>query len=319
MLKSLLLNLSSSSWARRIIMGWSFSRRAASRFVAGDVLTDAIKVIRRLNATGLLVTLDHLGENVTNFEEASAAARDYIEILNQIEVTGVKSNISIKLTQLGLNIDFEGCLDNLRRIARKAAESGILVRIDIEDSQTVDQTWLSFRTLKDEGLTNIGLAIQSYLYRSQEDAQALLAEGARFRLCKGAYKESADVAFPRKADVDANYDSLTEILINSAIAAGAEPAAPDGRYPPVAAIATHDPKRISFARKHADRIGFPKHALEFQMLHGIRNDLQIMLAEEGYPVRVYVPFGTEWYPYLMRRLAERPANLWFFLSHLLRY
>jgi proline dehydrogenase len=317
-LKSFLLYLSNASWARGVIKEWSFSRRAASRFVAGDVFGDALTVVRTLNEKGLFVTLDHLGENVTTSEEAASATDDYLEILDRIVATGVKSNISVKLTQLGLNIDLEDCLDNMRRIARKAAMSGIMVRIDIEDSKTVDRTWHTFRTLRAEGLTNIGLAIQSYLYRSKEDARALLAEGAHFRLCKGAYQEPAEVAFPRKADVDTNYDNLAAIIIDSALTTGSLPSTTDGRFPPVAAIATHDPKCIAFAREYADRIGFPKHALEFQMLYGIRSDLQELLSDEGYPVRIYVPFGTEWYPYLMRRLAERPANVWFFLSNLLR-
>lgn len=299
-------------------MDLGFARRAASRFVAGDVLEDALEVVRMLNENGLFVTLDHLGENVTSSKEAESATGDYLEILDRIVEAGAKSNISVKLTQLGLNIRLEDCLDNMHRIARRAETSGIMVRIDIEDSKTVDRTWHTFRTLRAEGLTNIGLAIQSYLYRSQEDAQALLAEGAHFRLCKGAYQEPAQVAFPHKADVDSNFDNLTAIIIGSALATGSAPSATNGRFPPVAAIATHDQKRIAFAREYADQIGLPKHALEFQMLYGIRSDLQKLLSDEGYPVRIYVPFGTEWYPYLMRRLAERPANVWFFLSNLLR-
>jgi proline dehydrogenase len=206
----------------------------------------------------------------------------------------------------------------MRGIAHRAQSLRTFVRIDMEDSPAVDRTLHVYRTLRAEGLSNIGLVVQSYLYRSQDDTRALLSEGASIRLVKGAYKEPADVAFPRKADVDASFDRLAQMIIDAALEQGAEPAPPDGKAPPMAAIATHDVKRIAFARQYADRVGLPKQALEFQMLYGIRSDLQDALAQEGYPVRVYVPYGTEWYPYFTRRLAERPANLWFFLTNLLR-
>jgi proline dehydrogenase len=317
-LRAILIYLSKAPWARRIVTGWRFARRAASRFIAGDTLEEAIKVIHTLNEKGLFATLDHLGENVTNAEEATSSADEYLVILDRMSEAGVKSCVSAKLSQLGLNVDFDLCLSNMQRIAARAKEYGIMVRMDIEDSPTVDRTIQIFLKLKEMGLTNVGLAIQSYLYRSKEDLDLLLKEGARIRLCKGAYKEPPEIAFPRKKDVDANFDRLTALIIDSAAAHGAVPATKDGKVPPVPAIATHDHKRIEYARKYASEVGYPKEALEFQMLLGIRSDLQNALAAEGYPVRIYVPFGTEWYPYFMRRLAERPANLWFFLSNLLR-
>ncbi|HEY44310.1 MAG TPA: proline dehydrogenase [Anaerolineae bacterium] len=274
-----------------------------------------MEVIRSLNTRGMFVTLDHLGENVDTPEKAAIATEDYLESLTRIHEAGVGSNISVKLTQLGLNIDFDLCLSNLRHIATRAAEYDIMVRVDIEDFSTVDRTWLTFRTLRAEGVINVGLAVQSYLYRSEEDTNALLSEGARFRLCKGAYSESPDVAYPRKAEVDANYDRIAKILIDASLTHGETST---GKFPPVAAIATHDLARIDFARNCAEKVSLPKAALEFQMLLGIRSDLQQELVNAGYPVRIYVPYGTDWYPYFVRRLAERPANLWFFLSNLFR-
>jgi proline dehydrogenase len=318
MLRALLLYLSKAPWARRVVTQWKFARRAASRFVAGDTLDEAILAVQALNRSGRVATLDHLGENVTNPEEARGAANDYLVIMDQICASGVRSNASLKLSQLGLLLDYDLCVDNMRRILAKASECGLFVRIDMEDSTTVDRTLKLYRTLVGEGFKNTGLVIQAYLNRSQEDVRTLLAEGARFRLCKGAYKEPADVAFPQKRDVDANFDRLAAMMIESAHAAGDIPSAADGRTPPVTAVATHDPKRVEFARGHADRVGLPKQALEFQMLYGIRTDLQQTLASEGYPVRVYVPYGVYWYPYYVRRLAERPANVWFFVSNFFR-
>lgn len=318
MLRAILLYLSKATWARRIVTDWQFARRAASRFIAGDTLEEAIEVIQRLNNKGLFTSLDHLGENVTKPEEALRATDEYIEVLKHIDSTGVNSNISLKLTQLGLGLDFELCLGNMQCIAARAAEFGIMVRIDMEDTSTVDRTMGIFRLLQEAGLTNVGLVFQSYLYRTDDDLQAVLDAGGRVRLCKGAYKEPPDVAFPRKADVDANFDKLTMKLIDFDKMKGSIPASPDGRVPPVTAIATHDEERIEFAKSYAVDTGFSKSALEFQMLYGIRADLQMQLIGEGYPVRVYVPFGTEWYPFFVRRLAERPANVWFVLSNFFR-
>jgi proline dehydrogenase len=318
MLRAILLYLSNATWARRIVMNWGIARRMANRFIAGDDFDAALDAVRSLNSKGLYATLDHLGENVTNAEEALGATDDYIDALQKLDEAGVKSNCSLKLSQLGLALDFDLCLGNMRCIARRAAEFGTMVRIDMEDSETVDGTLKIYNTLREEGFTNIGVAIQTYLYRSEEDVEALLEHGTHIRICKGAYNEPPDVAYPRKSDVDKNFDRLAAMLIDAAKDHGAEPASPDGKRSPIPAIGTHDPPRIQFAREYAQRVGLPKEAVEFQMLHGIGSDLQLELAEAGYPVRIYVPYGTEWYPYFMRRLAERPANLWFFIKSYFR-
>ena len=318
MFRSILLYLAKARWARRIITGWKLSRLVASRFIAGDTLDDAVKTVRALNAAGLNATLDHLGEAVTTEAEARRAADDYLVLIDKICETGVRSNASLKLSQLGLNLSRELCLDNLRRIVRKAADCGLFIRIDMVDTSTVDWTLEIWRALQRERLTNVGLVFQSYLYRTEQDIRAVLSEGCRIRLCKGAYKEPADLAYPKKSDVDASYDRLACVMMDAARAAGSVPVAADGRIPPVTALATHDEARIAAARAYAQQVGLPMQALEFQMLNGIRGDLQRKLAEQGYPVRVYVPYGTEWYPYFMRRQAERPANVWFFVSNFFR-
>jgi proline dehydrogenase len=317
-LRAILLYLSKAEWAQRLVTGWGLTRRMASRFVAGATVEDAIAAIRKLNQGGIFATLDQLGENVTNRDEALAATDDYIAVMEAIRDAGAQSSISLKLSQMGLNLDYELCLNNMRCIANRAAEFGLFLRLDMEDHPMVDDTIRIWRDLQKEGVDHVGLVFQSYLYRTEEDLREVLAEGAAIRLCKGAYAEPADVAFPAKKDVDANYDKLSAMIMDAALASGSKPSAPDGKTPAVTAIATHDPARIDFAKDYARQIGLPKEALEFQMLHGIRSDLQNQLAEEGYPVRVYVPFGTAWYPYFMRRLAERPANLWFFTVNFLR-
>jgi proline dehydrogenase len=204
----LLLYLSGAAWARKLVTRWGIARRTSTRFVAGETLDDAVQAIRKVQARGLSATLDHLGEHVTSAAEARAASEDYLRILDRICASEVRSNASLKLSQLGLSLDQELCVENLGRIVAKGAECGIFIRIDMEDSSTVDQTLAVYRAMRAKDLTNVGLAIQAYLYRSQDDVRGLLAEGARIRLCKGAYKEPAQVAFPRKADVDENYDRL---------------------------------------------------------------------------------------------------------------
>lgn len=314
MLRSLLIYLSKAGWARKIVTHWSFAWKVASRFVTGEKLYDAIEAIKILNRKGIYATLDHLGEHTSNPAEAQKAALDILDALDAINQSGVIANVSIKLTQIGYALGEELCAENLRAILTFAKERGNFVRIDMEDATTVDTTLRLFRRMRDEyGLTNTGVVIQAYLYRSEEDIKKIANEGGCVRLCKGAYKEAASVAFPKKSDVDANYDKLARILIDGAMAAGSPLVSDDGRVPPLPAIASHDPKRLDMAKKYADQIGLPKKALEFQMLYGIRRDLQEQTAQEGYPVRVYVPYGTEWYPYFVRRLAERPANLWFFI------
>ncbi len=314
MLRAILLYLSQAAWARYIITHWGLARRMASRFIAGTTFDEALAAVRILNDKGIFTTLDHLGEHVTSPDEAQRAADAYLEILDMLYQAGAKSNCSLKLSQLGLQLDRELCTSNLRRIANRAAEYGILVRVDMEDSSTVDATLDIYNTLCAEGCSNVGLVIQSYLFRSEADLAQLLEKGTRIRLCKGAYKEPSSIAFPKKADVDANFDHLAAMMMDAALKHGSEVASPDGRVPPIPGIATHDVARIVFAREYAAEKGLPKGALEFQMLHGIRSDLQEELVQAGYPVRVYVPYGTQWYPYFMRRLAERPANVWFLIT-----
>jgi proline dehydrogenase len=318
MLRSFLLYLSKAGWAKSTVTNWPVAWKAASRFVAGDNLQDGIRMVKELNATGIQATLDHLGEHTTNRAEAVRATQAILELLDAIEQAQVRSNVSVKLTQIGITIDEQLCLDNLKGILEYANQRGNFVRIDMEESKWTETTLRVYRKVFPREFKNTGIVIQSSLYRSEEDVRRLAETGNRIRLCKGAYLEPPELAYPKKADVDRSYDRLASILIDGAIAAGKEPASTDGKIPPMTALATHDPARIAYARTYAERVGLPKEALEFQMLHGIRRELQESLALEGYPVRVYVPYGTEWYPYFTRRLAERPANLWFFLSNYFR-
>lgn len=319
MLRSLLIYLSQAAWARKIVTRWGIAWRVASRFVAGETHEDAIRTIKELNAKGICATLDHLGENITTPEEAQAATVEVLNILDEINRQEVQSGVSIKLSQMGLLLDEKLCEANLRKIVEKAKANNNFIRIDMEDSPVTDVTLKLFRKMCSDGFADtVGIVIQSYLYRSEEDIRQLMEEKASVRLCKGAYRESPEIAFPEKADVDANYDYLAAMLIDGAMQNGSRGVSECGRFPPIPAIASHDEARINFAKDYAQKVGYPKEALEFQMLNGIRRDLQEQLAAEGYPVRVYVPYGTEWYPYFVRRLAERPANLWFFISNFFR-
>ncbi len=318
MLRALLLYLSKAAWAQRWLTRWAVTRRVADRFVAGDTLSDAVRVTRALNAQSLLVTLDHLGEFTTNPDEARQATEDLIRLAETIQAENLQAGISLKLTQLGLALDEGLAQTHLERILQVTEPKGIFVRIDMEDSPWVDATLRLYEAMRGRGFSLLGVVIQAYLYRSQGDLQRLAAQQARVRLVKGAYKEPPTIAYPKKRDVDANFDRLTRLLLDAALAAGAPPVSDDGRVPPIPAIATHDENRIAYAQEYARHIGLPRQALEFQMLFGVRRDLQTRLAQDGYPVRVYVPYGTQWYPYFMRRLAERPANVLFFLRALLR-
>ncbi len=319
MLRAILIYLSKAEWARRIVTRWSIAWRVASRFIAGEKLEDAIQVIQSLNQKGINATLDHLGERTTSAEIARKATQDILDILDCIQSSGVRSNVSIKLTQIGIAVDEELCAENLERILQRAKETNNFIRLDIEDSPWVDKTLNLYRQMRDvRGFQNLGVAIQSYLYRSEADIRQLGQEGARVRLCKGAYKEPPEIAYPKKRDVNANYDHLAKLLMDSSMALGSPEISQDGITPPIPALATHDARRIEAAVEYMGKIGLPVKAVEFQMLHGIRRDLQESLAQQGYPVRVYVPYGTEWYPYFVRRLAERPANLWFFISNFFR-
>lgn len=319
MLRSTLIYLSKAAWARRMVTRWGVARRVALRFVAGESPEEAIRAIRGLNDAGIFATLDHLGEHTTSPAEAAQSTADVLHILDEIERAGVRSNVSIKLTQLGLGLDMDLCRGHLATILERANRQGILVRIDMEDSPYIDRTWQLYREMRAAGLDNVGVVVQSYLYRTEADVAALMAEPStadtRVRLVKGAYLEPPELAYPDKRDVDASFDKLTATLIHAALTAGAPSASPDGKIPAIPAIATQDEARITFAVDYAQKVGLPKSALEFQMLYGIRRDLQERLVQEGYPVRVYVPYGNEWYPYFMRRLAERPANIWFFVSN----
>lgn len=297
---------------------WEIAWRVASRFVAGESLDEAIKVVRELNKKGMFATLDQLGENTETEADARRTGEDIKVILDGIQQAGVISGLSIKLTQVGLALDESLCVEIVEQILERAKESGNFVRIDMEDSDCVDATMRVYAALRAKGYDNVGMVLQSYLYRAEEDTNVLLEDGCPIRMVKGAYKEPADIAFPKKIDVDKNFDLLMDLLIDAELQRPDRLKGKDGRWPPIPAAGTHDEKRIEYAKQYAKKVGLPKERLEIQMLHGIRRDLQEKLVAEGYPVRIYIPFGTEWYPYFMRRLAERPANLWFFISTLFR-
>lgn len=317
MLRTFLIYLSKAKWAQKMVSNWSFAWKAASRFVAGEEIKDAIQVVKELNSKDIFATLDQLGEHTSTIAEAQQSTDGILNILEQIEINNVKANVSIKLTQIGLALDYEICEKNLESILNLAMKFGNYIRIDMEDSPYTDLTIKLFRAMRSKGF-NVGIVVQSCLYRTEKDVRALLEEDAHFRLVKGAYKEPADVAYPRKVDVDSNFDNIAKIMLDSAKITGKKEVSVDGRIPPVTALGTHDTKRIDFAISCQESLGLPKKTLEFQMLYGIRRDLQEQLAKNGYPIRIYVPFGTHWYPYFVRRLAERPANIWFFLSNLFR-
>ncbi len=277
-------------------------KQVTHRFIAGENIDDAIKAIQELNKLGITATFDHLGESTSSRQEAESDVREYLYVLDRIQATGVNSNVSVKLTQLGLDIDEDFCMLNTRKIVENAKRHGNFVRIDMEDSPKTDATLKIFRTLFQE-FGNVGIVLQSYLYRTEKDIDDVLALGARIRLCKGAYQEPESVAFPQKSEVDANFIRLMQKLLKSGIYHG---------------IATHDDKMIAATREFAARENISKESFEFQMLYVIRRDLQLKLVRDGFKVRTYVPYGEFWYPYFMRRLAERPANVWFVLKNLLK-
>ena len=307
MLKLFLHALSHATWAAWIATHAPVARQMARRFVAGETAEEAIAAIRLLNQNRITATVDYLGEHVTTAADADRAADGYLTMFDKIAGSGTRANISLKLTQLGLDLDEQLCRELMRRLLRRAIETNIFIRIDMESSRYTDRTLAICRQLNREaGLGRVGIVIQASLYRSDEDLQQLIAEQIRIRLCKGAYLEPPDIAYSRKRDVDANYLHLTQRLLKSSTS---------GLYH---AIATHDETMITAAIDFATHHGVRSDQFEFQMLYGIRRKLQRQLVKNGFRVRVYVPYGTEWYPYLMRRLAERPANLWFFLSQLFR-
>jgi proline dehydrogenase len=275
----------------------------ARRFIAGETVEEAVAAARALEAQRLLVTLDLLGESVASREAATTATREYVAAMETIAAAGIGRNISLKLTQIGLTIDRATTVDNLRRVLDAAQQHGFFVRIDMENSPYTEATLDTFETVWNIGCRNVGVVIQSSLRRSVEDVRRVNRLGAHVRLVKGAYREPREVAFARKADVDAAYVELMTILFK------------DGVYP---AIATHDPAMIDAARRLAAQAGVAADQFEFQMLYGVRRDLQASLVGEGYRCRVYVPFGAEWFPYFMRRLGERPANVGFVMRSVLR-
>lgn len=310
-LRYLLLYLSHATWARDLVTGFPLAWRVAGRFVAGETVADALQAAQGLQAQDMLVALDYLGESVHEQHEAEAARDHIIHLLEQIEAHNLASAayVSVKLSQLGVKFDEQMAYRHLCDLLDTAQEKGTRIRIDMEESALVDTTLRMYHQLRDrEGYQNVGVVIQSYLYRSEADVQALAESGSWVRLVKGAYMEPPDVAFPQKADTDANFVRLLHCLLS----------AESRRAGTHVAIATHDEAMIQAALDYVRVNHIPTEAFEFQMLFGIRRELQEALAAQGYPVRIYVPYGTAWYPYFMRRLAERPANLWFFVSNLLR-
>jgi proline dehydrogenase len=303
--KAFFYALSRSALLKRLASryGLRTSESFASRFIAGETIETAITASKRLQAQGFLITLDHLGEGVGTLDAASAATQEYVRLISVIVAAGIERNISLKLTQLGIDIDRATCVDNLRRILEPASRCDFFVRIDMENSPYTERTLEIFETLWEQQYRNVGVALQAYLFRTERDIQRMNELGARVRLVKGAYKEPAAVAYQRKDEVNSAFARLARQLLDH------------GTYP---AIATHDEDVIAQVRQHAATRGMAADRFEFQMLYGIRRDLQASLAASGYPMRVYVPFGREWFPYFMRRLGERPANLSFVVKALFR-
>ena len=279
-------------------------KKMTTRFVAGEDMAEAVAAIREINARGAAASFDHLNESVASVAETEAEVREYNRVLASIDDTGIRSNVSIKLTQFGLEIDPELAYRNARAVVAEAAQRGNFVRVDMEQSGVTQTTIDIFKRLRSEfDLNTVGIVLQSYLRRTYDDVQDLLKIPARIRICKGAYNEPPEVAFPDKKDVDENYVRVMRVLLSSGVYHG---------------IATHDPAMIDATINHAAQAGIGKEAFEFQMLYGVRRDLQVQLVRDGYNMRVYVPYGKHWYPYFMRRLAERPANVWFVMKNLLR-
>ena len=296
--KSIFHLLAKSDLLRRAVSryGMRDANAFARRFIAGETVEEAVAAARALEASGFLHTLDFLGESVASLAAAEAATREYVKVAGAVSQAGIIRNLSLKLTQLGLDVDRASAVDNLRRILERA--EGFFIRIDMESSAHTQVTLDVFEILWEQGYRNIGIVLQADLYRTEADEARLSALGASIRLVKGAYRESKAVAYQEKADVDAHYATLVGRLLER------------GHYP---AIATHDTNMLAIARDQAMRLGLARDAFEFQMLYGIRRDLQRALVNNGYRVRVYVPFGREWFPYFMRRLGERPANIGFVL------
>jgi Proline dehydrogenase len=302
MIKRLLLYMSEQPRLQQMATRMEVSRRVAHRFVAGEKIPEVIEAVRVLNQKGFTATVDYLGEMVTKKEDAQRATNEYIEALRLIHSNQLNSNVSLKLTQFGLGIEEEFCKSNVEEVVKCAKELNNFVRIDMEGSPYTESTLRVFTALRKE-YENVGIVIQAYLFRSEKDIQNALELRSRIRLCKGAYKEPPDISFKEKSGTDANFVKLMKILLTSGVYHG---------------IATHDPAMINATKNFAREQNIAKDQFEFQMLYGVRRDLQENLLKEGYKVRIYVPYGDEWYSYLMRRMAERPANLFFVLRNLFR-
>ena len=302
--KAFFHSLAGSGFLKRLASRYGLSKPEsfARRFIAGETVDEAIEAARVIERSGLTQTLDLLGESVASIAEADAATRAYLAVIGKISAAGIGRNLSLKLTQLGLTIDRATCVDNLRRILDAAGKHEFFVRIDMENSPFTQVTLDIFETIWQQEYRNAGVVLQSCLPRSVDDTRRLNALGARVRLVKGAYKEPRKVAYQKKAEVDAAFVEISELLLSE----GTDPA-----------IATHDPAMIDAVKSYARRRGIMPDRFEFQMLYGVRRDLQTSLRSEGYNVRVYIPFGREWFPYFMRRLGERPANVGFVLRAIL--
>jgi proline dehydrogenase len=304
MLRDTLLYLSNQPKVFKFVRGNRLAKHFARRFVAGETIGEALAAVRELNAKGITASLDLLGESVSNDVEARAARDEYLRILDRIRESKVNANVSVKLTAMGLDIDHELCVGIMQDILTRAQAYDTFVRIDMESSDYTDITLKLFEDrLYPTYKANVGVVLQSYLYRTFADVEHMNSLRARVRICKGAYKEPVKVAYPDKKDVDANYiKCMRELMLK-------------GNYP---GVATHDPAMIAEAKRWAKEQGITPDRFEFQMLYGVRRDLQEALVKEGWRVRCYVPFGTQWYPYLMRRLAERPANVAFITGNVIR-
>jgi len=300
MLRHSLLYLSSADWARNIASNWFLAKRVARRFVAGETIQEAIQVAKTLADAGILVTLDYLGESILSEEDTKTVVSTYQKLLEEIHSHNLKASVSLKPTHIGLDISEDLCMTNLRQILSIAKPYNIPITIDMESTKFTEVTIRMYRTLRDEyDFDNVGTVIQAYLYRSEADMQALTQEHSHIRLCKGAYLESPEHAFPEKSDVDANYIKLAEQYLTG----------DDKSY---LCLATHDENMIIATKAIIKTHNIPQDRYEFQMLYGVRTQRHHEIADEGEKMRVYVPFGEAWYPYFVRRLAERPANLWFF-------
>ena len=303
MLRRSLLYLSGQPWLRRWMEHSPVSRKLTSRFVAGRSLSDAIRILQKLSSENILSTLDYLGENVSSLEDAAASTGCYLKALAEIERAALPATVSVKLTQLGLNFSEQACRANIRTLVDRARVIGTRVEVDMESSAYTDRTLRLVTELHNDFAGHVRAVIQAYLYRSEVDVRMLCARRIPVRLCKGAYQESMSVAFARKADVDANYVKLMKLLLS------------EGTHP---AIAGQDENIVREAIRHIKEQNIAPDCYEFQMLYGIRRDLQRRLIARGFRLRLYVPYGDAWYPYLMRRLAERPANVLFLAKNLLR-